>query len=462
MISAGSIKTMIVITALSQAVAAASLPDTMLANIWNFSLARLRATMTALGNSTTQFPRSASKTSGTWGTVGASDWTSGFYPGCLWYAYEKSGDTMFRYNARRWTASLAGQAGNTTTHDVGFMIFCSYGNGYRLLGTASYLSTILTAARSLTTRFRPNAGIIDSWSWAPYDTGWEAIIDNMMNLELLFWASQNGSGRTYYDTALSHAEKTMANHFRADSSTYHVVRYSRLNGTVISRETRQGYASWSCWARGQAWGIYGFTMTYRFTRDPRFLVRARGAADYFIRRLPADRVPYWDFDAPGIPADTVPRDVASAAIVASALLELSTLTGAPDSVRYRDTAISILKGLWTTKYRGLTTQASILNHATGDRPRNSEVDLGLIYADYYFLEALLRYERYSKSTGIISPYVNFTGTAASPLLPEWPFDLLGRKGSARAAAPGVYIVRLPAGYGTAVPYLSSVAGPFRK
>ncbi len=447
MTSAGSIKTIIVVTALSQAIAAASLPDTMLANVWNFSLARLRATMTALGNSTTQFPRTAPQTGGVWQMVGASDWTSGFYPGCLWLAYEKSSDTAFRNAAQRWTASLNGQSTNTTTHDVGFMIFSSYGNGYRLLGTSSYLPVIQTAAQSLSTRYRALAGIIDSWSFAPYDTGWEAIIDNMMNLELLFWASQNGGSSNYYTYALSHAEKTMTNHFRADSSTYHVVKYSRTTGAVISRETRQGYANWSCWARGQAWAVYGFTMAYRFTRDSRFLATARKAADYFIYRLPADRIPYWDFNAPGIPADTVPRDAAAASIVASGLLELSTFTGAPDSVRYRDTAISLIRALWTSKYRALTTQASILNFATGGRPQNTEVDVGLIYADYYFLEALLRYARYSGGTAVNTPYVNYTKSGVRSALPDWPFDLLGRKGSARAAGtpPGVFIIRSPDG-----------------
>jgi unsaturated chondroitin disaccharide hydrolase len=329
-----------------------------------------------------------------------SDWTSGFYPGCLWLAYEKSKDTAFCNAAQRWTASLEGQKNNTGTHDVGFMIFCSYGNGYRLLKTGSWLPVLQTAAQSLSTRYKPLAGIIDSWDFAPYNTGWEEIIDNMMNLELMFWVAANGGSATYRTMAQSHAEKAMANHFRPDSSTYHVVRYSQTTGAMTSQETRQGYSNQSCWARGQAWAVYGFTMAYRYTKDARFLATARKAADYYISHLPADRIPFWDFNAPGIPADTVPRDASSSAIVASGLLELANFAGPPDSARCRDTAISLIKGLWASKYRGLNTQASILNHSTGSRKEGHDVDMGIIYADYYFLEALLRYEKQNDSAAI--------------------------------------------------------------
>jgi unsaturated chondroitin disaccharide hydrolase len=431
-----------------QLICAASLPDTMLAGMWNFSLTRLRATMTALGNNTTQFPRRATQTGGTWGTVAATDWTSGFYPGCLWLAYEKSGDTLFRYNAQRWTASLYAQRSDTSTHDVGFEIFTSYGNGYRLLGTAAYLPVILTAAQTLAKRYRPLAGVIDCWTFAPYDTGWEEIIDCMMNLELLFWAWQNGAGQSYYDTAVSHATKAMTNHFRADSSTCHVVKYSRTTGAVISRETRQGYSNSSCWSRGQTWAIHGFTTAYRFTGNAQFLLAARKAADYFITRLPSDRIPYWDFQAPGAGGtpDTTPRDASAAAIAASGLLELSTFVGAADSLRYRDSAISILSGLWTAKYRGLTTQASILNHCTGDRPRSTEVDVGIIYADYYFLQALLRYQLYSGTTAVKRPpQVGFEKSALHPAPVTQPFDLMGRRIQMFSGftPPGIFIITLP-------------------
>ncbi len=410
-----------------------ALPDTMLANMWDFSLTRLKATMADLGNSTTQFPRRAPQKSGVWQTEGADSWISGFYPGCLWLAFEKTGDTTFRTAAQRWTASLSGQSTTTGTHDVGFMIFCSFGNGYRLLQTESYKTTIHTGAKSLATRYRPLAGIIDSWSFDPFvdANGWEEIIDNMMNLEILFWSARNGGALRYDTIARSHAENAMNNHFRADSSTYHVVRYSTSTGKVTSRETRQGYANSSCWARGQAWAVYGFTMTYRFTKDARFLATARKAADYYLNRLPADNVPFWDFNAPGIPADTVPRDASSSAIVASALLELSTCTGTPDSTRYFDAAISLIKGLWSAKYCGLSTQASILNHSTGSRKEGHDVDMGIIYADYYFIEALLRYENYMKTSIADKRLMQLKGAAAAQnyFKDRSIIDILGRQQS---------------------------------
>jgi unsaturated chondroitin disaccharide hydrolase len=440
-------KLIITTLALSGMVSAASLPDTMLTNAWSFSLARLKSTMSAITD-TTKFPRSASQT---WTTVASSDWTSGFYPGCLWLAYEKSGDTTFRHAAQRWTSALYAQRNDTSTHDVGFEILCSYGNGYRLLGTASYKTVMLTAAQTLTKRYKPLAGIIDCWQFAPYDTGWEEIIDCMMNLEPLFWASQNGGGQNYYDTAVTHATKAMTNHFRADSSTYHVVKYSRITGAMIAQVTNQGYSNSSCWARGQSWAINGFTMAYRFTKNAQFLVAARKAADYFIRRLPVDRIPYWDFQAPGVGGtpDTTPRDASAAAIAASGLLELSTCVGAADSLRYRDSAVSILRGLCATKYRAAAAQASILNYCTGNRPQNTEVNVGLIYADYYFLQALLRYELYSGTTAVSKP--NFSYTKPAPafvrMLPSFtsPVDLLGRKANtfSPGTPSGIYIIRSP-------------------
>ncbi|MBN1129597.1 MAG: glycoside hydrolase family 88 protein [Chitinispirillaceae bacterium] len=440
---------------------ASPIPTATLDSIWSFSLARLRTTMTQLQNATTTFPRRAPQTGAVWQTVGPGDWVSGFYPGCLWYAYEKTGDTLFRYNARRWTEALYGQRTNTGTHDVGFMLFCSYGNGYRLLRTASYLPVIHTASQSLSTRYITLAGIIDSWSFAPFDTGWEAIIDNMMNLELLFWSAANGGTTTHRTMATSHAEKSMTNHFRPDSSTHHVVRYSQDNGAMIRQETRQGYSNASCWARGQAWAVYGFTMAYRFTRDARFLATARKAADYYLRRLPADRVPFWDFDAPGIPADSVPRDASSSAIVASALLELATFTGAPDSARYRDSAVSLIRGLWAPKYRGLSTQASILNHSTGSRKEGHDVDMGIIYADYYFLEALVRYEKLAGNTAV-GPYrVTRSDQIGRQMIVQETFDLLGRNlPLAAVRKPGGVIIRHSATRSVAEPPVTII--PFAR
>jgi unsaturated chondroitin disaccharide hydrolase len=422
------IKNCVVLFILCSSSAASTIPKPTLDSMWTFSLSRLKSSITAIGSST-QYPRGAPQTGGKWNLVGSGDWTSGFFPGCLWFAYEKSGDTVFRNAAQRWTASLESQKTNTSTHDVGFMMFCSYGNGYRLLKTSSYLPVLQTAAQSLSTRYKPLAGIIDSWDFAPYNTGWEEIIDNMMNLELLFWVSANGGSATYRTIAASHAEKAMTNHFRPDSSTYHVVRYSTTTGAMISQETRQGYSNSSCWARGQAWAVYGFTMAYRYTKDARFLATAEKAAGYYIKHLPADRIPFWDFNAPGIPTDTVPRDASSSAIVASGLLELASYVGAPDSSRYCDTAVSLIRGLWATKYRGLSTQASILNHSTGSRMEGHDVDMGIIYADYYFLEALLRYENMNDAveTARFSRIPQRVPVGSSAINTHSPCNLQGRE-----------------------------------
>jgi unsaturated chondroitin disaccharide hydrolase len=243
-------------------------------------------------------------------------------------------------------------------------------------------------------RYNPVVGCIKSWDnrrW-PYPV----IIDNMMNLELLFWASQNGGTKEMYDVAVSHAIKTMQNHFRPDYSTYHVLGYDTTTGGVLSKGTNQGYADASCWARGQAWAIYGFTMTYRFTKDPRFLQTAQRAADYFITHLPSDFVPYWDFQAPAIPNE--PRDVSAAAIASSAFLELSLYTTETNlKNKYRDTAEKMLSSMCSPSYLAEGTPShAILNHSVGSKPSKSEVDVSLIYADYYFLEAMLRYTRLQK------------------------------------------------------------------
>jgi hypothetical protein len=335
------------------------------------------------------FPRSTSP-DGSWKTVSLYDWTSGFFPGCLWYAFEHSHDSFFKKAAGQWTEKLDSIQYYTGNHDVGFMIFCSYGNGYRLTKNKTYKKVILQAANSLAARFNPKVGCIKSWD----DTQWQypVIIDNMMNLELLFWASQHGGTKKMYTIAVSHAEKTMQNHFRSDGSTYHVVGYDTITGSVLAKNTAQGYADSTCWARGQAWSLYGFTMTYRFTKDRRFLRTAQRAADYFIAHLPADYVPYWDFQAPAIPHE--PRDASAAAIAASGLFELSTCTTDKRlRTKYIKAAENILRSLSSSSYLAEGTPShAILNHCVGHKPNNSEIDVSLIYADYYFLEALSRYK----------------------------------------------------------------------
>jgi unsaturated chondroitin disaccharide hydrolase len=350
---------------------------------------KIQRTVRECGDSLS-YPRSAAPNE-RWVTVPIRDWTSGFFPGVLWYMYEMTGEMSFEVSARRWTQGLAPIQWYTGSHDIGFMAFCSFGNGYRLTRDESYKAVILQTARTLTTRYNPVVGCIRSWD----NRRWKfpVIVDNMMNLELLFWASLNGGTKEMYDIAVRHAETTMRNHFRPDGSTYHVLDYDTANGSVISRVTHQGYADSSCWSRGQAWAIYGFTMSYRYTRDPRFLETARRAADYFLRRLPPDHVPYWDFDAPNITDE--PRDASASAIAASALLELSGyMEGSPDRDRYFLRAVAIVEALSVPPYLSAEPSSrGILQHAVGNKPGGGEIDVSLIYGDYYFIESLLRYRR---------------------------------------------------------------------
>jgi len=338
-----------------------------------------------------KFPTST-KPDGTWNTRDMYDWRSGHFPGCLWYAFENSSDISLKEAAMKWTESLEPVKDYTGNHDVGFMIFCSYGNGFRLTGDESYREVMLRAARSLATRYNPTVGLIQSWNSGKR---WQfpVIIDNMMNLELLFWASKNGGDPELYKIAESHALNTIKNHVRKGGGTLHVVDFDPESGVVRSKNTSQGYADNSTWTRGQAWGLYGFTMTYRETSNILFLETARKIADFFIKNLPEDYIPYWDFMAPNIPNE--PRDTSAAVIAASGLLELSTLvSNKEESIRYNRAALNILSSLCSEEYLSEGTESEgILLHGVGSKPHNSEIDVSLIYGDYYFLEALLRYKR---------------------------------------------------------------------
>jgi len=319
--------------------------------------------------------------------VKAQDWTSGFFSGELWYLYEFTGNKDWLAPARKFTASLESLQFFGGTHDLGFMVYCSYGNGYRLTGDTGYRSVIIQAAKTLCTRFNPVTGVIKSWDFNS-NSKWKypVIIDNMMNLELLFEATKLTGDSSFYKIAISHANTTIKNHYRPDHSSYHVIDYDPVTGAVRQKITAQGYSDSSAWARGQAWGMYGFTMCYRETKDPLYLQQALKAADYILSRLPPDKIPYWDFDAPGIPNE--PMDASAAAIAASALYELSTYT---DKKNYRKTADAIL-GKLCAGYLSPANQNSgfILLHSTGHKPAKSEIDVPLIYADYYFLETLMR------------------------------------------------------------------------
>lgn len=336
---------------------------------------------------TNRIPRNAHP-DGTWNLVKKGSWVSGFYPGVLWHLYALTGDEKWKEAGEAELLKLDSVQFFDYDHDIGFRIFNSFGSALRFTKDSSYVPVIVDAAKTLKTRYRPVTGVIRSWDW--HDQ-WQypVIIDNMMNLELLFWAARQTGDAEMETIAISHAEHTMDNHFRDDYSTYHVLDYDTLSGAVREKVTFQGYADSSMWARGQAWAIYGFTLTARETGRADFLKQAQSAADIFLKRLPEDGVPYWDFDAPGIPDE--PKDASAAAIAASALLELSQLVeAADDQIRYRNAAIALLNALATPEYLAALPQQGLLLHSTGHKPGNSEIDEHIIYADYYFLEALLR------------------------------------------------------------------------
>jgi hypothetical protein len=306
--------------------------------------------------------------------------------------YEHTADAAYRAAAETWTDALYPQRIRTDTHDLGFMLLSSYGNGYRLTGNPSYLPVITTAAQSLSTRFNPIVGATRSWDFGTWT--FPVIIDNMMNLELLYRATELGADASLAEIAVTHGLTTRANHFRPDNSSYHLVDYDPTDGSVIKRQTVQGIADESAWARGQAWGLYGFTMSYRESQNVEFLDQAIKIADFFMSdpSMPADGVPYFDFDA--LESDTAPdlRDASAAAIAASSLLELADYAPADAARRYRNFAINTLRSLSSSSYRAApgANGEFLLMHSVGNWPAGSEVDVGINYADYYYLEALLR------------------------------------------------------------------------
>ena len=330
------------------------------------------------------------------------EWCSGFWPGVLWYDYELTGDTLVREQARRYTGALEYLADRPIfDHDLGFLMLCSYGNGYRITADQRYKEVLLASADSLATLFNPAAGTMLSW---PRNVemfgGHNTIMDNMINLEVLFWASKNGGDHSLYDMAVKHAETTMNNHFRPDGTCFHVAVYDPADGHFIKGVTHQGYSDSSTWARGQAWAVYGYTMVYRETHDKRFLDFACKVTDAYLKRLPDDMVPYWDFDDPAIPE--APRDASAAGVVASALLELQEYVDEDKSEEYRHAAIEMLASLNSEAYRSGEKRCSFLDHSTGHHPAGSEIDASIIYADYYYLEALVRLKKLDEGHGALA------------------------------------------------------------
>ena len=325
--------------------------------------------------------------------VAKEEWTGGFWPGVLWYDYEATQNDTIRVLAEKYTESLKLFSEIPAyDHDLGFLVFCSYGNGYRLTHNPTYRDVIIATADSLATLYNPKVGTILSW---PRNIemlgGHNTIMDNMINLEMLFWAARNGGDRRLFDVAVSHADKTMENQFRPDYTSYHVAVYDTLTGNCIKKCTHQGYADESMWARGQAWAIYGYTVVFRETGDPKYLEFAEKLVDVYLKNLPEDYVPYWDFNAPDIP--NAPRDASAACVVASALLEMSGFYGNGQGEKYKEAAEKMLCSLSSDKYQSRDTNVAFLLHSTGHWPAKSEIDASIISADYYYIEALLRLKR---------------------------------------------------------------------
>lgn len=368
----------------------------------DYCAAQVNRTLTELNGQTgidyTMMPRNIMDSLTTWHTRKAAkeEWTAGFWPGVLWYDYEYTQDPHIKAKAEKFTESLGFLATTPAyDHDLGFLVFCSYGNGYRLTQNPKYKEVILAVADSLATLYNPTVGTILSWPREVEPRNWphNTIMDNMINLDMLFWAAKNGNNKALYDIAVSHADKTMESQFRPDYTSYHVAVYDTITGNLIRGVTHQGYADNTMWARGQAWAIYGYTVCYRETKDPKYLDFLQKITDIYLRNLPDDYVPYWDFSAPGIPH--APRDASAAAIVASALLEASTFFSGERNAEYWNAAVKMLTSLSSPAYLSGDSKPSFLLHSTGHWPESSEIDASIIYADYYYIEALLRYRKLS-------------------------------------------------------------------
>ena len=338
--------------------------------------------------------------------TGPGDWTSGFFPGELWYLYEYTGDQALRQAAENMTERLRDQQGNTGTHDIGFMVGCSFGNGYRLTGREDYRGVLENAARSLCTRFNPDIGCLRSWNNWDQGTQFMVIIDNMMNLELLTTVSGLTGNPGFAKVADTHAHTTLAQHFRSDGSTWHLVDYDTTSFQPWRKVTVQGLADDSAWARGQSWGLYGYTMMYRQTGRAEYLQQAEKIAAFLMGHpnMPSDKVPYWDYNAPA--GRKTPRDASAAAIMASALIELYTFTGIETYLRFAEAQLT---SLTSDKYlaRKGTNALFCLKHSTADFPKGRGIDKPIPYADYYYVEALLRLKRLMDGKGL-------AGTPAAP------------------------------------------------
>jgi rhamnogalacturonyl hydrolase YesR len=334
-------------------------------------------------------PRSMTIKSNLIKKVPSRDWTSGFFAGNLWQLYRLTGNPDYKKQAQKWTPFSKKESVNRGSHDVGFKVFCAFGEGLKVEKNADYEKTIIKGAETLCTRFDEKVGAIRSWDFNKEIWDYPVIIDNMMNLELLFEASKLSGNKKYHDIAVKHANTTLKNQFRKDNSCYHVIDYDPNTGAVRKKTTLQGYNDDSVWARGQGWAVYGFTMSYRYTKDKAYLDQAEATAKFFMtnKNLPEDGIPYWDFKDPAIP--NAARDVSAVTIMASALYELYGYTKNKSYTAFAD---KIIRTLHSEKYilNKEINSPFILDHSTGNWPKHDEIDEPIVYADYYFLEALLR------------------------------------------------------------------------
>jgi len=329
--------------------------------------------------------------------VSGKDWTSGFFPGNLWMTYELTGDEKWKQRALEYSLPLENQQWNGGTHDMGFKMFCSFGKAWQFTGDSAYRNILIQSAKTLATRFNPVVGCIRSWDHNADKWDFPVIIDNMMNLELLMWAAKETGNDTLKNIAVTHAQTTLKNHFREDYSSYHVIDYNPETGAVENRNTHQGYSDESAWARGQAWGLYGYTMMFRETGMEEFLVQAEKIAGYILSRpgITEGKIPYWDFNAPNIPNE--PYDASAGAIISAALFELSGFSDNGD--KYLTVASKLLETLSKTEFLSPVgeNKGFLLYHSTGHLPNNSEIDVPIVYADYYFLESIIKNKTMEKN-----------------------------------------------------------------
>lgn len=329
--------------------------------------------------------------------VPARDWTSGFFAGNLWMVYELTGDEKWKEKAIEYTLLLEQEQWDGGTHDLGFKMFNSFGKAYEFTGNEEYKNVVIQSAKTLATRFNPNVGCIRSWDHNAVKWDFPVIIDNMMNLEMLMWAAKETGNDTLSQIAITHAQTTAKNHFRDDNSSFHVIDYNPETGDVENRNTHQGFSDESAWARGQAWGIYGFTMMYRETGMDEFLVQADKIAEFILKQkgIKEGQIPYWDFNAPNIPNE--PYDASAAAIIVSALYELSAYS--KNGNEYKEVANRLFDTLSSPEFLANVSENEgfLLKHSTGHLPHNSEIDVPIVYADYYYLESKIKRDNMEKN-----------------------------------------------------------------